>query len=155
MERDRERLLKFLNMTASEHDAEVITSIRKANELLRLHKLTWAEFLRPPSEESAQPERNRPKENHPHSASRRGRRDKRISADRFVARIRTVPLWIRVLFAPLTAGAETLALMVLQERSSVARGFGLLGCLSVALLVGAVWMAVLMGLIDTVSRVIG
>jgi len=127
MERDRERLLKFLNMTTSEHDAEVMTSIRKANELLRLHKLTWAEFLRPPPEESAHPERKRPNANPTHSAGRRGRSDKQISADRFRAQVRAIPLWIRVLFAPLTAGAEALALVVLPGRTRLMRGFGLLG----------------------------
>ncbi len=48
MELDKERLAKLLSMTGSEHDAEALAAIRKANELLRLNKKSWAEVLGDP-----------------------------------------------------------------------------------------------------------
>jgi hypothetical protein len=42
---DRERLAKFLSMTSSGHDGEVLAAIRQANRLLRDHGKNWAEVL--------------------------------------------------------------------------------------------------------------
>ena len=39
--KDRERLVKLLNMTHSASDGEALAAIRKCNELLRQHKLSW------------------------------------------------------------------------------------------------------------------
>jgi hypothetical protein len=48
MELDKNRLIKFLNMTDSQHDAEVLIAIRKANELLRLHRVKWTDLVGTP-----------------------------------------------------------------------------------------------------------
>jgi len=48
MELDKNRLVKFLNMTDSQHDAEVLIAIRKANELLRLHRVKWTDLVGTP-----------------------------------------------------------------------------------------------------------
>jgi hypothetical protein len=48
MELDKNRLVKFLNMTDSQHDAEVLIAIRKANELLRLHRVKWIDLVGTP-----------------------------------------------------------------------------------------------------------
>ena len=40
-ELDKDRLAKLLSMTSSEHDAEALAAIRKANELLRTSRKTW------------------------------------------------------------------------------------------------------------------
>ena len=48
MELDKDRLAKLLSMTGSDHDAEALAAIRKANELLRLKKKSWAEVLSDP-----------------------------------------------------------------------------------------------------------
>jgi hypothetical protein len=48
MELDKNRLVKFLNMTDSQHDAEVLIAIRKANELLRLHSVKWIDLVGTP-----------------------------------------------------------------------------------------------------------
>ena len=40
-ELDKDRLAKLLSMTSSEHDAEALAAIRKANELLRGSRKTW------------------------------------------------------------------------------------------------------------------
>lgn len=62
MELDKERLLKLLNMTGSEHDGEALAAIRKSNELLRQSRTNWADALglsRPaaPPPEPTQPAR--------------------------------------------------------------------------------------------------
>jgi len=48
VELDKERLAKLLSMTGSDHDAEALAAMRKANELLRLHKKSWFEVLSDP-----------------------------------------------------------------------------------------------------------
>jgi hypothetical protein len=49
---DRSRLVKLLNMTESQHDAEALSAIRRSNDLLRRSNTSWAELLMLP----AQPE---------------------------------------------------------------------------------------------------
>jgi hypothetical protein len=41
----RTRLLNLLARTASEHDAEALTAVRKANQLLGRHALVWSEVI--------------------------------------------------------------------------------------------------------------
>ena len=45
---DKDRLAKLLSMTGSDHDAEALAAMRKANELLRLNKKSWFEVLSDP-----------------------------------------------------------------------------------------------------------
>ena len=49
---DTALLAKLLSMTDSQHDAEALAAIRKANQLLRGQAVTWSEVLepRPPCE---------------------------------------------------------------------------------------------------------
>ena len=49
---DRDRLVKFLNLTDSQHDAEVLLAIRKSNELLRHSGVKWMDVV----ESTTQPE---------------------------------------------------------------------------------------------------
>jgi len=42
---DKDRLAKLLSMTGSDHDAEALAAIRKANDLLRLHRKSWPDVL--------------------------------------------------------------------------------------------------------------
>ena len=49
---DRDRLVKFLNLTDSQHDAEVLLAIRKSNELLRYSGVKWMDVV----ESTTQPE---------------------------------------------------------------------------------------------------
>ena len=62
MELDRNRLVKFLNMTDSQHDAEVLIAIRKSNELLRLHQVKWIDLLGPRSRAPLTPPGSRARE---------------------------------------------------------------------------------------------
>ncbi len=45
MDLDKDRLAKLLSMTGSDHDAEALAAVRKANEFLRLHRKSWADVL--------------------------------------------------------------------------------------------------------------
>ena len=47
---DRERLIKLLNLTESEYDAEALNAIRSSNAFLRKHRTTWAALLALPQE---------------------------------------------------------------------------------------------------------
>jgi hypothetical protein len=47
MKLDRKQLIKLLNLTGSDYDAEALGAIRRSNALLRRHQMTWAELLAP------------------------------------------------------------------------------------------------------------
>jgi hypothetical protein len=55
---NRDQLIKLLNLTGSEYDAEALNAIRRANALLRQHRATWADLLALPQEpaKGGQPE---------------------------------------------------------------------------------------------------
>jgi hypothetical protein len=61
---NRDQLIKLLNLTGSEYDAEALNAIRRANALLRKHRATWADLLSRPKEpaEAQQPEPMQPSE---------------------------------------------------------------------------------------------
>ena len=46
---DTALLAKLLSMTGSQHDAEALAAIRKANQLLRGQAVTWSEVLERPA----------------------------------------------------------------------------------------------------------
>ena len=46
---DTALLAKLLSMTDSEHDAEALAAIRKANQLLRFQAVTWSDVLGRPA----------------------------------------------------------------------------------------------------------
>jgi hypothetical protein len=53
VELDKDRLAKLLSMTSSDHDAEALAAMRKANELLRANRKSWFDVLglnAPPAE---------------------------------------------------------------------------------------------------------
>ena len=59
---DRERLIKLLNLTESEYDAEALNAIRSSNAFLRKHRTTWAALLALPQEPAkARQQRPRPR----------------------------------------------------------------------------------------------
>ena len=45
--RDLDRLTKLLGLLGSDHDGERATAARMASDLLRAHRLTWADVLGP------------------------------------------------------------------------------------------------------------
>ncbi|SRR5216683_436322 len=72
MRLDRERLIKLLNLTESEHDAEALSAIRRSNVLLRRHRTTWAELLAPSQErvQTPQPEPMQARQQRPKASPR-------------------------------------------------------------------------------------
>jgi hypothetical protein len=47
---DRDLLIKLLNLTGSENDAEALNAIRRSNALLRRHQAPWSDLLALPQE---------------------------------------------------------------------------------------------------------
>ena len=57
----REKILKLLELTASEHDGEVLNAIRKANDIRRKGDWQWMDLFEKPPESALPPVvRNRP-----------------------------------------------------------------------------------------------
>jgi hypothetical protein len=81
MRLDRERLIKLLNLTGSEYDAEALSAIRRSNALLRRHRTTWAELLALPQEPA--------KARQPGPAQARQQRPRPRGSDAF----RDKPMW--------------------------------------------------------------
>lgn len=52
---DTTLLAKLLSMTSSQHDAEALAAIRKANEHLRVQAATWSDVLERPPERPLPP----------------------------------------------------------------------------------------------------
>jgi hypothetical protein len=46
---ERQKLIALLGMTGSQFDGEAVTALRKAQQLMGQHKLTWQELLAPTS----------------------------------------------------------------------------------------------------------
>src|SRR5580704_11590946 len=68
---DRERLIKLLNLTESEYDAEALNAIRSSNAFLRKHRTTWAALLAVPQEpaKARQPEPTQARQQRPRPRS--------------------------------------------------------------------------------------
>lgn len=156
---DKARLIKLLNMTASQHDAEVLVAIRKSNALLRRNGTTWTEVLGTSDsasvEDSAQDYQIRPEEDDfrgfdfAQASETRGVWEARVRADAFRVEIRAIPFWLRLLFFPLWAGAEVVATAVIPEQNNFMRGFGIIVALMLFLLCSGVYLAVLIHLFMT------
>jgi hypothetical protein len=82
---NRDQLLKLLNLTGSEYDAEALNAIRRANGLLRKHQATWADLFAIPQE----PVRARQPEPPPQAQQQRARsRPRPRGSDAFRAKVR-------------------------------------------------------------------
>jgi hypothetical protein len=156
---DKARLIKLLNMTASQHDAEVLVAIRKSNALLRRNGTTWTEVLGTSDsvsvEDPAQDYQIRPEEDDfrgfdfAQASESRGVWEARVRADAFRVEVRAIPIWLRLLFFPLWAGAEVVAAAVIPEQNNFMRGFGIIVALMLFLLCSGVYLAVLIHLFMT------
>ena len=69
---NRDQLVKLLNLTASEYDAEALNAIRRANALLQQQRATWADLLALPPEpaKGRQPEPTQAQYQRPRSRPR-------------------------------------------------------------------------------------
>jgi hypothetical protein len=154
---DKYRLIKLLNMTASQHDAEVLMAIRKSNALLRQSRATWSEILGAidsgPLENPASPGyQTHPEEDDSRQSASaqaseaRGLWEASVRADSFRAELRAIPSWLRLLFFPLWAGAEVVATAVIPKRNGFKRGIGVVLAVIVFLLLSGAYLAVLIQL---------
>ena len=131
--KDRERLVKLLSMTHSASDGEALTAIRKCNELLRQHKVSWNDAVA--KQCSSQPQRTPREGANPFRGAARTvwasssrafeaslRREKYLKRVRRSGRsaalqlfIGKVPLLLRLAFFPLWAAAAMLAKVVISR----------------------------------------
>jgi len=154
---DKDRLIKLLNITASQHDAEVLVAIRMANALLRQNQTTWPEllgvvdpasFAGPAPDHQTHPEEDAVRNfNFAHASEAQGPWEARVRADAFRAEIRAIPVWLRLLFFPLWAGAEIVATAVIPERNGLVRGGGIVVALMTFLLCSGIYLAVIVQLL--------
>ena len=142
---DWDRLEKLLNMTVSQHDAEVLTAIRMSNKLLKQQRVKWADVLAKPKQvepkasSEAKPEF---KYNPRHTL----RASVDVAVVEMRAHIRSYPAIWRWLFFPIWGAAEAYAGVSQAQKALgdtlpatiVAIGVGLVGWL--------IWVVMLVGL---------
>jgi hypothetical protein len=155
--KDRERLVKLLSMTHSASDGEALAAIRKCNELLRQHKVSWNDVVA--QQCSSQPQRTPREGANPFRGAARTvwasssrafeaslRREKYLKTVRRSGRsaalqlfIGKVPLLLRLAFFPLWAAAAMLAKVVIPEVSTPLRALKLVGTMLVVAACGMAW----------------
>ena len=155
--KDRDRLVKLLSMTHSASDGEALAAIRKCNDLLRQHKLSWNDVVG--EQRSSQPQRTPREGPNPFRAaagtawvsSSRAfeaslRREKYLNRLRMSEKsaalevcIGRVPLLVRLAFFPLWAAAAMVARVVIPEVSAPLRALKLGGTALVVVACGVAW----------------
>ena len=78
---NRDQLIKLLNLTRSEYDAEALNAIRRANALLHKRRATWEDLLAPPQEP--------PRPRQPEPTQARQQRPRPKGSDAFKTKIHT------------------------------------------------------------------
>ena len=167
---ERERFVKLLGMTSSSSDGEALVAIRKCNDMLMQHKLSWPDVVQLP-----QPSQRRSETNTRGDARRSDRvsrrNDHRSPTRDFVASlrrqeyfeqtlrnekavnlrvyIRNVPLLLRLLFFPLWAAAAMVAGIVIPEASRLVRAMKLFAVVLVTGACWAFWVQIFQGVIQT------
>ncbi len=100
---DKDRLIKLLNMTMSQHDGEALSAIRKSNELLNLNQTSWSDLF-----------------GDPRATWMSGQDVARTEATE--GRIEPVRLPARMLLAPLRAATKLYTHYLIPRRAMVTRG---------------------------------
>jgi hypothetical protein len=145
---DRALLIKLLNMTESRHDGEVLSAIRKSNDLLRRNQLSWSDLVgatsAPQPESERAPERAGRYQPDFHDlrgpVTARGFRpywrttETRAAPDSLKPQMKSVPLLLRILLFPLWLVAELHPRHAGPERTKVARGTAMFIAVSMYLL---------------------
>ncbi len=125
---DKDRLIKLLNMTMSQHDAEALSAIRKSNELLVLNHTSWSDLLSEPSSPGVRPGHDRGTAWMPEQDAVRTRGTE--------GQIEPA----RMLLAPLRAAARLYTLYLIPRRAMVTRGIARFTAVFVLLL--CFWLSV-------------
>jgi hypothetical protein len=155
---DRKRLLKLLELTTSQYDAEALAAIRRANATLRRANITWEELIGPPSAASGFTYTEPPWPSEVDATApdffgdlnelpETGRPVDRLAAKRW---LRSLPLALRVAFFPAWFTAEAYVHSVLGERFPSKLG-ALVVPLAMLIFSGRAWLAIL----DTVAGLLG
>jgi hypothetical protein len=163
---ERDRFVKLLGLTSSSSDAEALAAIRKCNDMLIQHKLSWHDVVqwrclgqaRSETSVSGEPDRvdrertrnSRPSPSRAFEASIRREeyleqalRNEKAATMRVY--IGNVPLLLRLLFFPLWAGAEMVGSIVIPEASVPMRAMKLLVVVLVIAACSAVWLQIIHG----------
>ena len=158
--KDRERFVKLLKMTHSSSDGEALVAIRKCNDMLVQHKLSWNDVV---SERCSSQARSMP-DNAANNSRGVTRNVRAATSQAFEASIRRekyfeqvqrnekaaaiqvyvskVPLLLRLMFFPLWAAAAMLAGVVIPEVSAPVRGIKLFAAILFIGICGAVWLQI-------------
>jgi hypothetical protein len=160
-DKERERLVKLLGLTRSSNDGEALAALRKCNDVLTQHHLSWADVVAGRCARQVDTDLlddigrvvNAHRRNDPPSPSRafaesirreayfeQTRRRQRVMARRF--RIRKIPLLLRLLFFPLWATAEVLAGVTAPDTSPSVRAMKSFAALLVLLVSSVAWLHV-------------
>lgn len=135
---DKGRLIKLLNLTASDTDGEALGAIRRANAALRKAKTSWEEVVNSGQE----PEAEAPLDFtfdpalREHSPTVMRPPDPKEVAR---ARVRSVPVLVRLAFFPVWATAEAYITASMGERWPM-KGLTLSAPLLVAAMTGSAWV---------------
>jgi hypothetical protein len=162
-DRERERLVKLLGLTRSSNDGEALAALRKCNDVLTQHHLSWADVVAGRCARQVDRDTdllddigrvvNAHRRSDPPSPSRafaesirreayfeQTRRRQRVMAVRF--RIRKIPLLLRLLFFPLWATAEVLAGVTAPDTSPSVRAMKSFAALLVLTVSSVAWLQV-------------
>jgi hypothetical protein len=142
---DWDRLEKLLNMTASQHDAEVLTAIRMSNNLLKQQRVKWADVLAKPKPiEPKTPAEVKPQYNY------NPRHTVRVSVDVAVmemrARIRSYPAIWRWFFFPIWGAAEAYAGVSQAQKALGDTLPATIVAIAVGLVGSLVWIGMVVGM---------
>jgi hypothetical protein len=155
--KDRERLVKLLGVTHSTSDGEALAAIRKCNELLIQHKLSWNDVVA--EQCSSQPQATPREDPNPFRgaagtvrASSTRAFDASIRREKYLERVRRseksvalqvciarVPVLLRLALFPLWAAAAMVAKVVIPEVSAPLRALKLAGATLVVAACGVAW----------------
>jgi hypothetical protein len=163
-DRERERFVKLLGLTRSSNDGEALAALRKCNDVLTQHHLSWADVVAGRCARRVDRDTdllddigrvvNAHRRSDPPSPSRafaesirreayfeQTRRRQRVMARRF--RIRKIPLLLRLLFFPLWATAEVLAGVTAPDISPSVRAMKSFAALLVLAVSSVAWLQVI------------
>ena len=167
--KERERFVKLLGMTHSSSDGEALAAIRKCNDMLTQHKLSWHDVVvsRDPNPNQARPNqaraqtpyeagqgtrawrrRDQPSPSRAFEASIRRERyleqaRRNEKAENIRARISNVPLPIRLLCFPVWATAAMLGGTVIPEVSAPMRAMKFVTAALLMAICSVVWFQIL------------
>ena len=145
--REREQFVKLLSLTRSSNDGEALAALRKCNDMLNQHRLSWEDMLCGEGDRSVKARslniRTSPSRTFEAAIRReklfeQTRREERAMALRF--HIRKVPLLLRLLFFPLWATAEMLVGVVVAEARTFLRAMKSFAAALVLATTSLIWL---------------